>query len=41
MTLQLVTFIYDFLYAKCYVIHRTRPNQIKYHFYLNFYQSAA
>ena len=33
MTLQLVTFIYDFLYAKCYVIHivldRIKSNQIK------------
>ena len=31
MTLQLVTFIYDFLYAKCYIIHivldRIKSNQ--------------
>ena len=33
MTLQLVTFIYAFVYAKCYVIHivldRIKSNQIK------------
>ena len=32
MTLKLVTFIYDFLYAKCYAIHivldRIKSNQI-------------